>query len=207
MCAAIHGGTINLFDKRIKIIHNRKMKLETKRLILQEWHETDINDLIEGLNNFNVSKWLAFIPYPYLEENAKDWINYCIEIEKNGNKNTYEFAIKLKHENKIIGGTSITEINKIHKTAGGGIWINEKYHGFGYGTEAFGEKIRFSFEELGLRRLENGFFTGNTNSEKMQEKFGYKIEGLKRKRYLCMADGEYKDENITGLLKEEWTKN
>ena len=40
----------------------------------------------------------------------------------------------------------------------------------------------------------------------MQERFGYKIEGLKRKRYKCMADGKLKDEHITGLLKEEFKK-
>jgi RimJ/RimL family protein N-acetyltransferase len=40
----------------------------------------------------------------------------------------------------------------------------------------------------------------------MQESFGYIIEGRKRKKYICMADGEIKDEIITGLLKEEWKK-
>lgn len=40
----------------------------------------------------------------------------------------------------------------------------------------------------------------------MQEKLGYKIEGLRRKAFVCMADGEVKDEYITGLLKEEWIR-
>ena len=38
----------------------------------------------------------------------------------------------------------------------------------------------------------------------MQEKLGYKIEGLKRKKYLCLATNEYVDETITGLLREEF---
>ena len=40
----------------------------------------------------------------------------------------------------------------------------------------------------------------------MQERFEYKIEGRRRKKYYCMADGELKDEIIIGLLKEEWVK-
>jgi [ribosomal protein S5]-alanine N-acetyltransferase len=40
----------------------------------------------------------------------------------------------------------------------------------------------------------------------MQERLGYKIEGRRRKKYYCLADGELKDEIITGLLKEEWVK-
>ena len=41
-------------------------------------------------------------------------------------------------------------------------------------------------------------------SKKMQEKLGYKIEGLKRKKYLCLATNVYVDETITGLLREEF---
>ena len=36
------------------------MTLETKRLILREWNENDLEDLFEGLNDIEVSKWLAF---------------------------------------------------------------------------------------------------------------------------------------------------
>ena len=176
------------------------MELETERLILRNWKETDIDDLIEGVNDIEVSKWLAFIPYPYTKKNAEDWINFCI----NNKEERYDFALELKEEQKVIGGTSIERINKVNGTAGGGIWIHAKYHGKGYGTEAWGKRIEFAFNDLKLRRLDNGFFDGNIESFNMQTKFGYKIEGLKRQAYLCMADNQYKDECITGLLKEEW---
>ncbi len=103
-----------------------------------------------------------------------------------------------------LGVNVVIKINKFQGTAGGGIWINAKYHGRGYGTEAFGKKIDFAFNNLKLRRLENGLFAGNLSSFKMQEKFGYKIEGMKRKAVICMATGKIMNEYITGLLKEEW---
>ena len=113
-------------------------------------------------------------------------------------------TVELKSEKKVIGGVSLDKVNKFQGTAGGGIWINAKYHGQGYGAEAFSKRINFAFNELKLRRLENGFFDGNPSSFKMQEKFGYKIEGMRRKVFICMADGEIKDEYITSLLKDEW---
>lgn len=182
-------------------------KLVTKRLILREWNVKDVDDLVDGLNNLNISKWLAKVPYPYTKEGAENWINFCIENDKKGEKTSYYFAIELNSEKKVIGGTSLERIDRFQGTAGGGIWINEKYHGQGYGVEAFGERIRFAFDELELRRLENGYFTGNSSSFKMQEKFGYKLEGMKRKAFKCMANGELMDEYITGLLKEEWETN
>jgi ribosomal-protein-alanine N-acetyltransferase len=183
------------------------MRLETKRLVLRDWAQKDIPDLVEGLNDLGVSRWLAFVPHPYTEQNAKSWIDFCAAAEKKGEgRDSFEFAIELKSESKVIGGVSLTRISQIHQTAGGGIWLSSRYQGHGYGSEAFGEKIRFAFEDLNLRRLENGFFKGNEASFKMQERFGYKSEGEKRKAYRCMADGELRDECITALLKEDWIK-
>lgn len=177
---------------------DKELIIETDRLILRKYKIEDANDLVEGLNNINVSKWLAFVPYPYTLDDAKDYIKKSIET------NAYNFAIVLKSENKVIGATQLTNISLTHKIAGGGIWINEKYQGKGYGSEAWGARIRYAFNELGLRRLENGYFKGNESSWKMQEKFGYKNEGIRRQRFISMATGNIEDEYITGLLKEEW---
>lgn len=177
---------------------NSDIIIETDRLILRQYKLSDVDDIVEGLNNLNVSKWMAFVPYPYTKEDAIKYITNSIE------KNLYNFAIVLKSENKVIGSTQISNISTDHGTAGGGIWINEKYQGHGYGTEAWGARIKFAFENLGLRRLENGYFKDNISSFKMQEKFGYKNEGIKRKKFISMVTGNIEDEYITGLLKEEW---
>lgn len=177
------------------------MIIESERLILRSWEDTDINDLVDGLNNIEVAKWMASVPFPYIE---KDAINF-IEYVKNQDQNSkISLAIVLKENNKVIGGTEVTNINKKDGTAGGGIWVNEKYQKNGYGTEAFCARIRYAFNVLGLRRIENGYFPENDKSHKMQLKLGYKDEGIRRKKFLCMATNEYVDECITGLLKEEF---
>lgn len=35
------------------------MKIESKRLILRSYEDRDISDLVEGLNNIEVAKWMA----------------------------------------------------------------------------------------------------------------------------------------------------
>ncbi|SFU60854.1 Protein N-acetyltransferase, RimJ/RimL family [Polaromonas sp. YR568] len=182
-------------------------RLETARLILRSWHPSDIPALLEGLNDFSVAKWLAFVPHPYTLEDAGRWVEHCKSAAgKPGSPAGYEFAIELKSERKAIGGVSLRQISPVHGTAGGGIWLSARYHGHGYGSEAFGEKIRFAFEDLQLRRLDNGFFKGNGASLAMQQRFGYKVEGERRQAYRCVADGELKDEVLTGLIKDEWKK-
>ena len=179
---------------------DEKVIIETERLILRQYKLEDANDIVEGLNNINVTKWLAGAPYPYTEQDALYFIN------KSLNNNLYNFAIVLKSENKVIGGTQLTNIDMSNGTAGGGIWISEKYWRKGYGSEAFGARIKYAFEVLGLRRLENGYFKENEKSHKMKLKFGYKDEGIRRQRFISKATNKIEDEYITGLLKDEWIK-
>lgn len=176
------------------------MYIETERLILRNWLDEDVDNLVEGLNNIEVSKWLASVPFPYTKQDAALFIEYT--------KNTKDinFAIVLKAENKVIGSTQLTNINNKDGIAGGGIWINPKYHHMGYATEAFYARNKYAFNVLKLRRIENGYFSGNEGSHKMQLKMGYVDEGIKRKRFLCLATHEYVDECITGLLKDEFIK-
>ena len=177
------------------------MIIEGKRLILREWEYSDIDDLVEGLNNINVSKWMASIPFPYSENDALNFVRHAKQQDKD---HQIYLAIVLKENNKVIGGTEIRNIDRRNGSAGGGIWLNEKYQRNGYGTEAFCIRNRYIFNELNLRRIENGYFKDNEKSHKMQIKLGYKDEGIRRKKFLCMATNEYVDEFITGLLKEEF---
>lgn len=110
---------------------NENVVIETERLVLRQYKLEDANDIVEGLNNLNVTKWLQGAPYSYTIEDALHFINKSLD-----NK-LYNFAIVLKSENKVIGGTQLTNIDFHNGTAGGGIWISEKYWGQGYGTEAF----------------------------------------------------------------------
>ena len=177
------------------------MKIDGKRIILRDWKYEDIKDVVEGLNNINVSKWLEKVPYPYTKNDAKGFIDFA---RKQDNQNRLSFAIVLKENNKVIGGTEIANINQKDGIAGGGIWLNEKYQKNGYGMEAFSTKIKYAFDVLGLRKMENGYFAGNEKSKKMQERLGFKTEGLRRKGFLCIATREYVDECTTGLFKEEF---
>ena len=85
------------------------MKIESKRLILRNWEDGDVEDIVEGLNNIEVAKWMAGVPYPYTENDARNFI----ERAKNNDENVkIALAIVLKEGNKVIGGTEIRNINR-----------------------------------------------------------------------------------------------
>ena len=179
------------------------MIIESKRLILRSWKIEDVVDLVEGLDNIEVAKWMVDVPHPYTKNDAKIFI----ERANNNDKNIkIELAIVLKESNKVIGGIKIRNINKKDGTAGGGIWINEKYQKNEYGKEAFSVRNKYCFEVLGLRKIVNSYFSNNEKSRRMQMQLGYKDKGIRRKNVLCLATNEYVDECVTELLKEDFVE-
>jgi ribosomal-protein-alanine N-acetyltransferase len=179
------------------------MKLITKRLILREFETRDAKDIVENINNLNVTKWLLIVPYPYRLKDAKWWIKECHKTRKEKPRKNYDFCIELKKEKKVIGGIGLGKVNKFNGTATAGYWLGEEYWRQGYGSEALSVLLNFGFKKLKLRRIEAGVFAGNPASGKLLEKFGAKREGIKRKSCRCKADKKIKDEYIYGLLKEE----
>ena len=182
----------------INFVEVKKMIIETDRLILREWKMSDIEDNVEGLNNFNVTKNLT-VKFPYTKQDA-----ICfIEKHRNNDEENYYFAIQLKNENKVIGGTAIL-VDKHNMIGKGGIWINEKYLGKGYGTEVWIARAKFAFENLSLKKLQNGYFEFNEISWKMQKKVGYKIVG--EKTNFSKALNQKVKEIVTELTKSEFNK-
>ena len=162
---------------------NENTVIETERLLLRQWKISDLDDLVEGLDNINVTKWMAFAPYPYTKKDGEEFIRNSIENQ------LYNFAIVLKSENKVIGGTQYRNINFIQGTASGGLWINEKYQDQGYESEVWGARIKYAFEVLGLRRLEDGFFEGNEKLWSLLQRYGYQLEGVRRQKYKALSTG------------------
>lgn len=184
------------------------MKLKTERLLLRPANKNnkDIKDIVEGINNLNVSKWLLVVPYPYTKKDALCWINKNLKSRFKKNKESMNFFIDLKKEKKIIGGIGLSNINRYQGTATIGYWLNENYWRKGYGSEALDAVLKQAFGKLKLRRVEAGVYSENPSSGKLLEKFGAVNEGIQRKARRSKADSKFHDEIIYGILKEDWKK-
>ena len=170
--------------------------LETKRLILRPWKDSDAERIVEGLSDFDTAKMLV-VPFPYTKKDAIEFL----EKRKDDDENSFYFAITLKESGIVIGGTNIC-VDVKDNTNGGGIWLDKKYQGFGFGSEAWTARARFAFFELKLEKLYNGYFDYNQASPKMQQKIGYKIVG-ERDRF-CPALGKNVKEIRTILTRDDF---
>lgn len=149
--------------------------IETERLILNQPHENDAEQVAKSLNHKEFSDNTLTIPFPYTMENAKFWISLSqqgFESETN-----FIFAIRLKDNPRLIGAIGL-HLDKNHNKAELGYWLDKEYWNKGYATEAVEAVIRFGFSNLGLRRIFATFFDFNLASGRVLRKAGMIKEGI-----------------------------
>lgn len=181
------------------------MKLKTKRLILRSPTKKDVDDLVEGLNNLKVSRYLAKVPYPYRKKDAIWWINHCNEKKKR--KDSYAFEIELRKEKKLIGACGLHRYDKFNESVEIGYWVNEKYWRKGIITEAAVAVMDFAFRKLKVSRIEVMAYVANDASNGVIKKLGFTYEGMLRKYHKTMSTKKVYDTNVYSMLKTEWPKN
>ncbi len=173
-----------------------KIELETQRLKLSFWEMKDADVMAENLNNFNINKYLKYVPFPYTKEMAIDYIS---KNEERLNKGDYVFKITRKEDGKIVGNISLTMKNPF-KNAEFGYWIGEKFWGQGYATEALKKLIEFGFK-IGVHKIIGMHYTDNPASGKVMQKCEMTKEGEQKEQ--IFKDGIYHDVLLYGIINKE----
>ncbi len=156
-------------------IFNIKGKIiETNRLILRPFKQTDLSDLYEYASVDGVGEMAGWSHHKNKEESQKI-LNMFIDEDK-------VFAIYLKENEKVIGSIGVenygmeeklTEFDG-YKGREIGYVLSRAYWGKGIATEATKAIIDFLFYECELDFLICGYYNFNFRSKRVQEKCGFK---------------------------------
>lgn len=147
--------------------------IEAPRLHLRRLVLGDVEALVAGCNNLNVTRYTALIPHPYTASDALEFIEGAW-LDRNDNTR-HVFALETR-----IGGDFIGTI-EVHMSDGGdtfGYWISEPYWGQGYGTEAILAVARFAFQSAGKTQLSAAVHPDNPASSRVLEKTGFTYDRI-----------------------------
>lgn len=176
-----------------------KGKVNEKDILLRPVRKSDLEYLLKWMNDLEVNQYLNN-HFPITEITEAKWIEELSTTRRNT-----DIVFVIEVEQKPIGICGLHRINLIDQNAGMGMAIGEKeYWEKGYGTESLKLLVDFAFRNLNLNSLSTGAIDFNERSIKMQEKVGFRREGIRRQRF--SKNGEFHDEILFGLLREEWEK-
>jgi len=148
------------------------IRIETQRLILRSWRESDVDDFYEYARVDGVGQMCGWLPHQNLEESRRILAMFMDE------KKT--FALELKENGKVIGsiGLEIRDADlDIPENLMGreiGYVLNKDYWGRGLMPEAVKAVISYCFDVLGFDWLTCGHFVWNHQSRRVVEKCGFR---------------------------------
>ena len=161
-------------------------KLETERLVLRRYDESDIDAIYEMITDERVAKYIKFpeITKDQELEKIKTWI-------KEADESKYEkWVIERKADGVVVGNIDVNTVVKKHNYCNVGYIIRYAYWGNGYAAEALKVVSDYLLNNRGYYLVECSCNELNTQSSKVMLKAGFKKDGYVANRRLN-KDGTY----------------
>ena len=149
-----------------------KTRIETPRLILRPWQDSDLEDFYAYASEEGVGEMAGWAHHQSMEESRKI-LNLFMEGK-------HTFALELREKGHVIGSLGLEERDAdldLPKTLKGreiGYALSKAYWGRGLMPEAVQAVIDYSFRELKLDYLTCGHFLRNSQSARVIEKCGFR---------------------------------
>ncbi len=172
--------------------------IETERLVLRPWRETDAESLYEYAKDERIGPMAGWQPHKSLE----DSLGLIREILT---RDDY-YAVTIKGEDRAVGSISVFQHSDTNPDKGSeiGYWIGVPFWGRGYIPEAVKAIMKYCFEERGDTIVWCGHYEGNDKSQRVIKKCGFTYA------YSDICDvslmEEMRREYLYSITKEDWEK-
>ncbi len=183
-------------DVQIDVTHT---VIETPRLLLRGWKETDLDDLFEYASVEGVGELAGWKHHESREET--EFVLKMFLAEKN------VFAIEEKESGKVIGSLGLHDswanrdpAFERFKVKEIGYVLSKAYWGRGIMPEAVNAVMGYCFDTLKLDALTAGHFTDNAQSRRVIEKCGFTF--VKEGEYVAKALCQTFPERLYVFMKQ-----
>ena len=182
---------------------NHDFQIISDRLIMRQVQFGDTDDIFEYRADTEANKYQGWIPKT--SDDVQEFITekVCPEINQPGT--WFQFAIVKKENNKLIGDIGVHFLPYDDFQVEIGCTLNKEYHGKGYATEALKEIISYVFGGLNKRRIIASIDPRNQSSIKLFERLGFRMEAHFKES--LFINGEWVDDLVYAILKDEWKEN
>ena len=174
--------------------------LETPRLLLRPWEEGDAKSLYKYAKDPAVGPVAGWPPHTSVE-NSREVIRTVLSAPET-------YAVVLKQSGEAVGSIGLMSGDAVHSAdiaadeAEIGYWIGVPFWGRGLIPEAVRRLLRHAFEDLGLQAVWCGYYDGNAQSRRVQEKCGFRYSHTEYGKRSPL--GDVRTEHFTRLTRTDW---
>ena len=176
------------------------MTLETERLILRRWEDSDAEGLFEYAKDPDVGPIAGWPAHQSIAESRN--------VIKNVFNGKEAYAICLKTDNKAIGAIELklnghTDMTDRDDECELGYWLGKPFWGQGIVPEAVKEMLRHAFEDCGMAKVWAGYYDGNEKSRRVQEKCKFRYQWKSEDVDVPLMH-ERRKGHVNSMTKDQW---
>lgn len=176
--------------------------LESERLILRRFNETDLAPFLAYLNDPLVARYQSW--ESYTEQAAREAIEGQRGLDPGVAGKWFTFALELRETGALVGHVALSVRGETREQAEIGFTLAREYHGRGLGFEAARRVLDYAFTKLELHRVVAITDCENERSVALLERLGMRREGHFIQN--VWFKGKWGDEYQYALLREEWLR-
>lgn len=174
--------------------------LETERLVLRAWKESDAEELYRYAKDPRIGPIAGWEPHASVDY-SRGIIRDVLSVPET-------YAVVLKETGLPVGSVGLlfgdaSNVELGDDEAEVGYWIGHAFWGRGLIPEAVREIQRHAFDDLGLQALWCAYYDGNRNSLRVQQKCGFEPHHTVEGARLEFLD-ETRPEHFTRLTRDRW---
>jgi 8-oxo-dGTP diphosphatase len=160
--------------------------LITERLILRPLLPHDAESLHRLVNDWEVTRNLSVVPFPYPRPLADEWIASTARDLAAGVG--YNLAITGRDgDQEILVGVVGLRLDAKARNGTLGYWVGRRFWGHGVASEAAGRMVRWGFANLQLDRILADVATDNPASSAVLRRIGFRQTGEGMKHSVARA--------------------
>ncbi len=158
--------------------------LRTERLALRALKPEDAAELHRLVNDWEVAKTLARVPFPYPRDLADEWIGSTRQQIAEGS--AYHLAIVGEEaEREVLVGCVGLTLDRARREAELGYWVGRRFWGHGVAPEAAGRLASWALANLDIDRLVASVLEENERSQAVLRRIGFRETGTGAREFLA----------------------
>ncbi len=186
----------------------KKPTIQGDRVLLRPFDETDIDFLLQILDEPNLKKLTGSVDNDseanrranrYERQETIDWYR-----TRNQQDERLDLAVVHKPSGELAGEVVFNDYDESTGNVNFRVLLSEKFCNQGIGTEAISLFIKYGMEVLKFHKINLEVFSFNPRAERVYQKVGFILEGVKREEF-CY-NGKYVDTKLYAMLQLDYNK-
>jgi len=165
-------------------------RIATQRLLLRPPSEVDRDAIVDEIDDGDVVRMLARVPFPYTREDALAFVKSARDSAARGTG----VNLVITENDLAIGCIGLADLRRVNEL---GYWLGRVHWHQGLATEAATDFLEWCFDKLGIDVVRSGAFFDNPASLRVQLKLGFETVGTSHRPSLARG---YAVEHIDTIL-------